>query len=161
MDQIGSLRCTVSNASRSYKLYLVTDSAPKVRIQFVVVGGDAGYLDHPVTTTDLVISMAERWEVIIDFKEYKGQNLTLMNERDFETNDDYPATDKVIRFVVGEDGGDSEGNGNIPNKLANLALPESHAKVDQEYEFARKNGEWLINGVGFEDVKKRVIAKPP
>lgn len=150
-----------ASISRSYKLYLVADSAPKVRIPFVVGGGDAGYLDHPVTTTDLVISMAERWEVIIDFKEYKGQNLTLLNERDFQTNDDYPATDKVIRFVVGEDGGDSEGDSNIPDKLANLALPESHAKVDQEYEFGRKNGEWLINGVGFEDVKNRVIAKPP
>ena len=29
-----------ASISRSYKLYLVTDSAPKVRIPFVVVGGD-------------------------------------------------------------------------------------------------------------------------
>jgi len=149
-----------ASISRSYNLYLVADSAPKTRIPFTVVGADAGYLDHPVETSSLVISMAERWEIIIDFDKYKGQNMTLMNERDFQTNDDYPATDRVLRFVVGDKVSSSEGNGNIPEHLADLALPPARTTIDQTFEFGRSNGQWLINGVGFEDAENRIVAYP-
>ncbi|KAK0119247.1 hypothetical protein ONS95_008098 [Cadophora gregata] len=149
-----------ASISRSYNLYLVADADPKTRIPFTVVGADAGYLDHPVQTTSLVISMAERWEIIIDFDKYKGQNMTLMNERDFQTNPDYPATDRVLRFVVGNDTSSSDGNGNIPEHLADLAIPASRTTIDQTFEFGRTNGQWLINGVGFEDAKNRIVAYP-
>lgn len=148
-----------ASISRSYKLYLVADGST-TRIPFTVVGSDAGYLDHSVSTTSLVIAMAERWEIVIDFDKYKNQNLTLMNERDFQTNDDYPATDKVMRFVVGDGKTSSDGNGNVPDKLANLAWPASSTKIDKEFVFERTNGEWRINGVGFEDVKNRILAYP-
>jgi bilirubin oxidase len=39
--------------------------------------------------------MAERWEIVIDFALYQGKSLILMNERDFQTNEDYPETHKV------------------------------------------------------------------
>ena len=147
--------------SRSYKLYLVADDAPKTRIPFQVVGSDAGYMDHPVSTSDLVISMAERWDIIIDFGNYKGKNITMMNERDFQTNDDFPETDKVMRFVVYQDKTSDAGNGPISGHLADLALPTSLSnKIDREFVFERTNGEWRINGVGFEDVANRIIAKP-
>ncbi len=151
-----------ASISRSYNLYLVADSAPKTQIPFVVVGADAGYLDHPVSTTSLVIAMAERYEIIIDFDKYKGQNLTLMNERDFQTNTDYPATDRVLRFIVGDKVSSSDGNGNIPEHLANLDNPAARTTVDKTFEFERgSGGQWLINGIGFADVKNRVIAYPP
>ncbi|XMA14428.1 hypothetical protein WAI453_007219 [Rhynchosporium graminicola] len=149
-----------ASVSRSYSLYLVADSAPNTRLPFTVVGADAGYLDHPVDTTSLVIAMAERYEIVIDFDKYKGKNLTLMNERDFQTNDDYPATDRVLRFVVGNVATSSVDNGVIPAHLADLAIPASRTIVDQTFEFGRSNGQWLINGVGFEDVKNRVLAFP-
>jgi bilirubin oxidase len=147
--------------SRSYSLYLVADSDPKTRIPFTVVGADAGYLDHPVSTTNLVISMAERYEIIIDFEKFKNSNMTLMNERDFQTNPDYPATDRVLRFVVGGKMTSSAGNGIIPSHLADLAIPGQITTVDKTFEFGKSNGgQWLINGVGFEDVQNRVIAYP-
>jgi bilirubin oxidase len=96
-----------------YILLLNTD--PNTRIPFTVVGADAGYLDHPVSSTNLVIAMAERYEIVIDFDKYKGQNMTLMNDRDFQTNPDYPATDRVLRFVVGNSTSSSVENGNIPD----------------------------------------------
>jgi bilirubin oxidase len=46
---------------------------PNTRIPFTVVGADAGYLDHPVSSTNLVIAVAERYEIVIDFDKYKGQ----------------------------------------------------------------------------------------
>ncbi|KAK6587189.1 hypothetical protein PZA11_000479 [Diplocarpon coronariae] len=138
-----------ASVSRSYSLYLVADSDPKTRIPFIVVGADAGYLDHPVSTTSLVIAMAERYEIVIDFAKYKGQNMTLMNERDFQAC--LPAT------ILHE-----HGNGDIPTHLADLNIPAARTTVDQIFEFGKSNGgQWLINGIGFEDVKNRVVAFPP
>jgi bilirubin oxidase len=36
-----------------------------------------------------------------------------------------------------------------------------HTTVDHEFVFERQNGQWLINGVGFEDIPNRILAKPP
>jgi len=83
-----------------------------------------------------------------------------MNERDFQTNPDFPATDRVIRFVVGDDVADSKGNGNIPDSLVNLNRPAEHPVIDYSFKFERKNGQWLINGVGFEDIPNRILAFP-
>ena len=44
--------------------------------------------------------MAERWEVVVDFSSYAGQNLTFMNNRNVGADQDYVDTDKIIRFVV-------------------------------------------------------------
>ena len=154
-------RLVDASISRSYSLYLVADSDPKTRLPFTVVGADAGYLDHPVPTTNLVISMAERYEIVIDFDKYKGQNMTLMNDRNFQTNPDYPATDKVLRFVVGTSTSSSNGNGDIPSHLSDLVIPNPQTTVDKTFEFGKgSGGQWLINGIGFEDVKNRVIAYP-
>ncbi|CAG8978392.1 hypothetical protein HYALB_00009978 [Hymenoscyphus albidus] len=150
-----------ASISRTYSLYLVEDSDPKTKLDFTVVGADAGYLDHPVPTKGLDISMAERYEIVIDFDKYKGKNLTLMNARDFQINPDYPATDKVLRFVVGNTILSSDGNGDIPTHLSDLEIPASRTTVDQAFTFERTNGQWLINGIGFEDVKNRVVAYPP
>ncbi|KAL9119176.1 MAG: hypothetical protein Q9187_004272 [Circinaria calcarea] len=86
-----------ASVSRSFSLYLVADNNPTKRLSFTVVGADAGYLDHPVPTTNLVIAMAERYEIVIDFAQFQGQTLTLKNEYDFQTNPDHPATDRVMR----------------------------------------------------------------
>ncbi|EPE28147.1 Cupredoxin [Glarea lozoyensis ATCC 20868] len=150
-----------ASISRTFSLYLVEDSKPKVPLTFTVVGADAGYTDHPVPTTNLVIAMAERYEIVIDFDQYKGKNLTLMNSRDFQTNPDYPATDRVLRFVVGNDVTSTVNNGAIPSHLSDLNMPDPRSQVDQAFTFERKNGQWLINGIGFEDIANRVVAFPP
>lgn len=149
-----------ASISRTYSLYLVVDSAPNTRIPFTVVASDAGYLDHPVPSSSLVIAMAERYEIVIDFEKYKNQNLTLMNERDFQTNPDYPATDRVLRFVVGDQVTSTEGNGEIAAHLGDINTPSAHTTIDQSFVFERTNGQWLINGVGFEDIENRVLAFP-
>ena len=149
-----------ASISRTYSLYLTADNNPATRLPFTVVGADAGYLDHPVPTSSLVIAMAERYEIVIDFAQFKGQNLTLGNERNFQTNPDFPATDRVLRFVVGDTVTDPSNNGPLPGHLSDLAIPAQHPTVDHEFTFERSNGQWLINGVGFEDVANRILAKP-
>lgn len=149
-----------ASISRTFSLYLVDEAKPTTRLSFTVVGADAGYLDHPVSTQSLVIAMAERYEIVIDFAAYAGKSLVLMNERSFQTNPDYPATDRVMKYVVGKTVSSTVGNGVIPAHLSTLNTPKSDTTVDHEFTFERKNGQWLINGVGFEDVKERILAKP-
>ncbi|KAK4897525.1 hypothetical protein LTR27_004669 [Elasticomyces elasticus] len=83
--------------SRSYQMYLVADKASNTRVPFTVVGSDAGLLDSPVPTTQLDISMAERWEVVVDFSKFAGQNMTLKNNRDVAADQDYTDTDKISK----------------------------------------------------------------
>lgn len=149
-----------ASISRSYSLYLVADSDSSTRLSFTVVGADAGYLDHPVPTSTLVFAMAERYDIVIDFAQYQGKNMTLMNDLNFQTNPDYPATDRIIRFVVGTQVTSTANNGVIPSHLADLALPAQHTTVDHSFTFERNNGQWLINGVGFADVANRILARP-
>lgn len=79
-----------------------------------MISSDAGLLTKPVSTTQLDISMAERWEVIFDFSSYAGQNVTLRNNRDVGADDDYNSTDKVMRFMVSPTILDNTNNGPLP-----------------------------------------------
>lgn len=125
-----------------------------------VVGSDCGYLSSPAKTDTLVLAVAERWEVVFDFAPFIGKNVTLRNSRDFQTNPDYPDTDKVVKFIVGNTVSDTTNNGEVQNPLTALDLPGAHTQVDHHFTFERDNGQWLINGVGFEDVPNRILAKP-
>ncbi|KAK3642305.1 hypothetical protein LTR56_010882 [Elasticomyces elasticus] len=88
--------------SRSYQMYLVADKASNTRVPFTVVGSDAGLLDSPVPATQLDISMAERWEVVVDFSKFAGQNMTLKNNRDVGADQDYTDTDKISKHSEDE-----------------------------------------------------------
>lgn len=118
-------------------------------------------MTKPVPSDNLEISMAERWEVVIDFSAYKGQNVTLKNARDVQADEDYNSTDKVMQFVVGTSVTSDQGNGDLPTKLRDVPFPPSKSGVDRKFKFERSNGEWQVNGVTFSDVNNRILAKPP
>lgn len=96
------LRFLNAAISRSFQLYFEADKKPGTRINHKVVASDAGLLLNPVDTTQLDISMAERWEVVIDFAAYKGQNVTLRSNAKVADNDPYLHTDKVMRKWINE-----------------------------------------------------------
>jgi len=149
-----------TSVSRSFQLYAEADKAVGTRIPFAVIGSDAGLLASPVDTTQLDISMAERWEVVFDFAKYAGQNITLKNTGKVAADDDYIATDRVMKFVVGDTVKDDKNNGPLPANLRNVPLPPARSTIDRSYKFERSNGEWQVNGVTWADVEDRVIAKP-
>src|SRR6201996_9645390 len=86
--------------SRSFILG-VLDGDTGASVPFQIVASDSGFLSAPVTSTELTVAMAERWEVIIDFSDYTNRNLTLTNQRNVFDAADYPATDRVMQFNVG------------------------------------------------------------
>lgn len=153
------LRFLDSSISRAFKLTFEDSNSKKV--PFNVIAADAGLLTKPVQSDNLEISMAERWEVVIDFSNYKGQNITLKNARDVQKDEDYNSSDKVMRFVVGNTVTSTQGNGGLPAKFRDVPFPPSKSGVDRKFKFERTNGLWAINGVTFSDIKNRILAKPP
>jgi hypothetical protein len=152
------LRWLDTSISRTFKLTFVDDAGKT--IPFQVVGADTGLLTKPVTSSNLEISMAERWEIVFDFSAYAGKNVTVKNGRDVQHDEDYNSTDKVMRFVVGREVTDSSNNGNVPGALRTVPFPPKKSGIDRKFLFHRSNGEWQVNGVTFADVKNRILAKP-
>jgi bilirubin oxidase len=155
------LRFLDSSISRTFKLTFV-DDAGKV-VPFQVIGADTGLLTKPVASSDLEISMAERWEVVFDFSAYAGQNITIKNGRDVQHGADYNSTDQVMRFVVGKSGDvtDTSNNGPLSGSLRTVPFPPNKSGIDRKFRFSLSKGQWQVNGVTFADVKNRILAKPP
>ena len=151
------LRFLNAAISRAFKLTFEADG--KV-INFPVIGADTGLLTKPVQTSNLEISMAERWEVVFDFSQFAGKNVTLKNGRDVQHDEDYNSTDKVMQFVVGKDVTSQAGNGNLPSSLRTVPFPPKKSGVDRTFKFGRTGGQWTVNGLTFADVNNRILAKP-
>lgn len=77
------LRLLNGSNARFYELHMETHtgaSGPPI----YVIGSDGGLLDAPAITSStasnrLIIAPGERYDVIVDFRNFTGQNLTLMN----------------------------------------------------------------------------------
>ncbi|MBD6618850.1 multicopper oxidase family protein [Komarekiella sp. 'clone 1'] len=139
-----------ASVSRSYKLALSTGD------NLTVIGTDAGLLSAPVSTKDMRIGMAERYELLIDFSKYSlGTQIVLQNLGP-ANNDNFGNTDKIMRFdVVRQESDDSS----IPSTLRNIQfLPESSAVRSRDFTFQQNNRLWVINGNGWN--RNRVDANP-
>lgn len=146
--------------SRTYKLFLQADQQNNKGVNFTIIGSDAGLLAKPVPTDVLTMSIAERWEAIIDFTPFAGQNLTLRNQKGVGADSDFDATDRVLRFVVGKTVSDTSNNGAIPNPLRTVPFPPQTEVADRHFKF-HHDGEWLINGIGWNDgLAARLLARP-
>ncbi|KAI5271595.1 oxidase cueO precursor [Aureobasidium subglaciale] len=147
--------------SRSYQLYFEPDKTPGTRSQMTVVGSDAGLTQSPVKTTQLDISIAERWEVVFDFTGFSGQNVTLKNNRQVAADIDYNSTDKVMRFVVGTATTGVVSKDELPAVLRTVPFPTPKTGIDRSFEFQHSNSRWQINDQVWSDGPgARVLAKP-
>jgi bilirubin oxidase len=106
--------------------------------------------------------MAERYEVVFDFSQYAGQTIELRNSPGvggIGTDEDYVATDKVLRFVVNSTAVTDPST--VPTTLRSVPFPPASSGIDHHFRFHRTNSEWRINDIGFSDVQNRVLAKVP
>ena len=147
-----------TSISRAFKLTLEDDASKK--LTFNVIAADTGLMTKPVASDNLEISMAERWEIVVDFSGYAGKNVTMKNARDVQADEDYNSTNKVMRFVVGKTVSSQAGNKALPTSLRTVPFPPSKSGIDKSFKFERKNGQWMVNGVTFADVNNRILAKP-
>ncbi|KAH7380437.1 Cupredoxin [Phaeosphaeria sp. MPI-PUGE-AT-0046c] len=127
--------------------------------EFSVIASDCGLFAHPVKASTLALSMGERYEIIVDFAGFEGKNITMKNARDVVGSIDFAATDKVMRFVVGNTIRSGRNNGAIPSDLRPIPQPPQ-ADVTKHFEFARINEKWVVNGVGWADIGHRILTRP-
>ncbi|KAJ1336168.1 bilirubin oxidase [Microdochium nivale] len=148
--------------SRNFALYFAKTTALGTKLPFKVISSDAGLLEVPVTATTLYLAVAERYEIVFDFTGYAGQSIELRNLEDVGgvgTDVDYLNTNKVMKFVVSSAA--VQDNSVVPASLRTVPFPPPSTAVDHLFKFARSNGQWLINGVGFADVQNRILANVP
>jgi len=156
-------RFRVLNASlsRSYQLKLSTGEP------LIVIGTDGGLTTHPEPVARLKTSMAERYEVVIDFSKYTiGQRVVLQNVSP-PNNIDYSTTTNVMAFDVVAEASDSSNN-EVPYDLNPnmnvMGLTAASASKTRRFDFVRKNGGWTINGTTWADVVnsnyQKVLANP-
>ncbi|KAK3705112.1 hypothetical protein LTR37_013479 [Vermiconidia calcicola] len=145
--------------SRPFDLSFVDESGETIEV--TVIGADSGLLGSPVTTENIVIAMGERWEVVVDFSSFKGQNVTMMNTLDGADIPMYANTDRVMRFTVGNSVSSSANNGDVPSTLRDINWPQKKTTVDRQFDFGHGgDAVWSINGEAFSDVNNRVLARP-
>jgi FtsP/CotA-like multicopper oxidase with cupredoxin domain len=82
--------------SRSFILYMNADQQNNATVPWTVIGSDAGLSLKPVVSDTLTISIAERWEVVVDFAQFAGQNVTVKNQRNVGADEDYAGTDRLM-----------------------------------------------------------------
>lgn len=148
--------------SKNFALYFAKSSATNTKLPFKVIAADAGLLGEPVTSETLFLAVGERYEVVFDFSTFAGQSIELRNLEDVGgvgKDDDYGATDKVMKFVVSS--GAVQDSTVVPSKLRNVPFPPHESGIDRRFKFGRSGGQWTINGVTFADVETRILANVP
>jgi bilirubin oxidase len=72
------------------------DQQNNASVPWTVIGSDCGLSLKPIVSDTLTISIAERWEVVVDFAAYAGQNVTVKNQRGVGVDDDFAGTDRLM-----------------------------------------------------------------
>ncbi|MGB8700104.1 MAG: multicopper oxidase domain-containing protein [Thermosynechococcaceae cyanobacterium] len=115
-------------------------------IDLVVVASDSGLLSAPVPTKTLRMGVAERYEVIIDFSNYAGKEVFLVNPIQAINLDGDLRTTRIMCFQVQSGPPD---NTPLPQRLGILTpLPTLQAEVKRPirtFRFDRSGNRWVIN----------------
>jgi len=123
--------------SRTFILGIL-DGFSGTNVPFQVVASDSGFMSSPVTTTELVVAMAERWEIIVDFSNYSNRNLTLTNQQKVFDAPDYAETGLVMQFAVGAITSSDTNNGPIPTSLVPLDVPPAGTQIHRTFKFEKR-----------------------
>jgi spore coat protein A len=163
-------RVLAAGISRSFRFALSTGEP------FYIVATDAGMTPNVAAVSSWRHGVAERYEVLIDFRKYKvGTKIELKNLSN-KNNVDFANTGKIMQFEVVADSGPKDTYA-IPKTLdvgpqpwANrgaievMKLKPEMAKARRRVRVQRKNGIWTINGETWHDVEssdfQRVLGNP-
>jgi FtsP/CotA-like multicopper oxidase with cupredoxin domain len=121
----------------------------------VLVGNDGNLLNQAVVDDDVTISVAERFDVVIDFSHFHhGDRINLMNVADQTSGKgrtgvfapmDSALAQKVMQFrVVGPPVPDPS---RVPAVMREKpVIPDSEIACERSFVFDNQNGGWTING---------------
>uniref|UniRef100_A0A0E0FFN0 Plastocyanin-like domain-containing protein n=1 Tax=Oryza nivara TaxID=4536 RepID=A0A0E0FFN0_ORYNI len=129
-------------------------------LPFTVVGSDTNYLSKPVTAASLLVSVAETFDVVVDFSQSTSSEAELVNTAPYPYPDGQAPNDlngKVMKFVISP--AKAKDTSRVPAKLLDyVAVAEEEAVqrryiVMYEYEDAATGNptHLYINGKRLED----------
>jgi FtsP/CotA-like multicopper oxidase with cupredoxin domain len=165
----GAIQPVLRVARRKYRFRLL-DGGPSRFWQFFLSNGqpfqliatDGGLLPHPMTVDSVLLSVAQRRDVVIDFSHAAiGDQIFLVNR--LEQKNGRGPTGKlldpgipVLRFDVDRDAPDPS---QVPNHLRDLPVVNLNEVVQtRSWLFERRQGAWQINHLFFDPL--RVDAQP-
>jgi FtsP/CotA-like multicopper oxidase with cupredoxin domain len=134
--------------ARYFEMYLADE---RDRNQdFTFIASDGNLLERPLTLQKILVGIAERADIIIDFSKFSPGTVLYLVNRIAQDDPRKPRDERLypgirmLRFEVGERTADYS---MIPTFLRELP-PSSLARVAREraWKFERNNGQWAING---------------
>ena len=140
-----------SGPSRFYQLFL-TDRNANTHIPFWQIANDGNLLPKPLSVDNVIIAVAQRMEVVIDFRPWAGKTLYFENRLEQvdgrgPTGNTLPAGagNFVMQFKVKGTG--AADNSADPATQRFYSLPDKTAtpRVTRSFRFERTNGQWAIN----------------
>lgn len=126
-----------SSLSRTFNL-TVLDNSSGNELPLQVVASDSGFMSSPITTTNIIIAVAERWEVIIDFSGYQNRNLTIMNSKNVFDSTDFSDTNRVMQFNVEPAVSSGINNGALPSSLVSIDTPPTTGLINRKFNFDKQ-----------------------
>jgi FtsP/CotA-like multicopper oxidase with cupredoxin domain len=151
--------------SRYYQLFL-TDHGANTSIPVWQVSNDGNLLPRPLKVKGLALAVAQRVDVVIDFRPWAGRTLYLENRlrqqdgRGPDKNLDEPGAlvapgkgARILQFRVGktpvrDDSVDFEAHPGV--RFYDLP-PREAPRIVRRFRLQRKNGQWAINDNLFPD----------
>jgi FtsP/CotA-like multicopper oxidase with cupredoxin domain len=139
-----------------------------------VVGADGGYREKPVdlSTTGLLVGVAERWDLVCDFSDYQGQTLYFWNDKDSQQMDKVPYfcySHLISRIQVSNTPSRNAPKMNSDASSDTVERPMSKVlstrdinralkmardgKYHRRFSFGRSGGQWVINGETWESAR--------
>jgi len=143
-----------SGPSRFYQLFL-TDQGSNTQIPFWQIANDGNLLPKPIGVNNAIIAVAQRMEVIIDFRQWAGKTLYFENRLEQvdgrgPTGNTLPpgAGNFIMQFKVKSAPVADNSLDPALGQMAFYPLPNATAapRVSRSFRFERQNGQWAING---------------
>jgi len=122
-------RLRMVNGSNSRVYHLKLAAADEAGPAFHQIGTDGGFLPAPLTLRYLILAPGERFDIIVDFAEYKGAHLEMLNDapapytRGGEVVPSQVMLFKVTKPLSGKD------TSSLPDTLSQMPLLDPAAAV--------------------------------
>jgi bilirubin oxidase len=167
----GQIQPFLNVEPRKYRFRLLNAAVSRVfnltmeggTIPMSVIGSDGGLRPSPARTKSLVIGMAERWEVVIDFAPYAGRNLILKTTNMWTDTTYSQSMNQLLQFRISEAVSDSSNNGPLPTRLVNIHFPSKAVKATERTFTLDSHMDmtWSINFKTEGSLLSHVLMNPP
>ena len=134
--------------SRTYQWFLGNGQP------FIVIANDGNLLPAPVLTSNFRHSVAERFDIILDFSQFKPGTEIILYNRAEQDNGRAPTGHlltpgyPVLKWIVTSDAFDAD-QSRIPAKMRRLPKIDQPIARSRTWKFERGGGEWVVNGQPF------------